>query len=89
LDGINRKELGHFAVMYRYTADDIISRVETARSNGAPLVIIGFHRIIPDSTAPLSTYSCRTSVFSDFLIYLKKEKLHVLALKDAIDLLCR
>jgi len=53
LDGVDRTELGYYAVKSGCTADDIIGRVEHARSIGSPLGIIGFHAILPDTAAPV------------------------------------
>lgn len=90
LDGINRKELGYYAVKGGHSGDDIISRVEQARSAGSPLVIVGFHAVIPDDANPLSnTYWCKESVFVEFLEYLKKQELPVLTVKEAMSVLCR
>jgi peptidoglycan/xylan/chitin deacetylase (PgdA/CDA1 family) len=84
-DGVNRRELGYFAVKGGHTADDLIARVERARSIGAPLVVIGFHVILPDSEPPVSwSYWCRESVFTGFLHYLKKQELRVMTIDRAM-----
>jgi peptidoglycan/xylan/chitin deacetylase (PgdA/CDA1 family) len=88
LDGVNREELGYYAVKSGCTADDIIGRVEKAKTNGAPLVIIGFHAIQPDTAPPLPVYWCKESAFMDFLRYLKKSELLVMTLKEAVRVLC-
>lgn len=89
-DGVNRKELGYFAVKGGHAGSDIIARVEQAKSIGSPLVIIGFHAITPDSAAPPEgTYWCRESAFCEFLAYLKRQELPVLTIKDAMKILCR
>jgi peptidoglycan/xylan/chitin deacetylase (PgdA/CDA1 family) len=88
LDGVNRTELGYFAVKPGMTADDVIARIEKARHDGSPLVIIGFHAVIADSVAALPIYWCRESVFYSMLVYLKKEEFTVLTLKNAMKKLC-
>ena len=88
LDGVNRTELGYFAVKQGVTADDVIARIEKARHDGSPLVIIGFHAVIADSIAPLPIYWCRESVFYSLLVYLKKEEYAVLTMKNAMKKLC-
>jgi peptidoglycan/xylan/chitin deacetylase (PgdA/CDA1 family) len=88
LDGINRKELGYFAVKAGCTAGEVIQRVEEARNRGAPLVIIGYHVLLPDSAAPYPTYWCRESAFRDFLVYLKKQEYPVMTVKQAMRELC-
>ncbi len=88
LDGVNKKELGYYGVKGGCTADDIIGRVEKARTLGSPLVVIGFHVILPDSAAPVPEYWCRESVFMEFLRYLKKEEYPVLTLQKAVEVLC-
>ena len=88
LDGVNREELGYYAVKSGCTADDIIGRVEKAKSLGAPLVIIGFHAIQPDTAPPLPVYWCKESAFMEFLRYLKKSELPVMTLKEAVRVLC-
>ena len=89
LDGVKRTELGYFAVKGGHTTHDIIARVERARAAGAPLVIIGFHKILHEYESPVPTYWCRESTFRDFLEYLKQEELPVLTLKEAMNRLCR
>ena len=84
LDGVDKKELGYYAVKGGCTADDVIGRVEKARSLGSPLVVIGFHAVLPDTTVSAPYYWCKESVFMDFLRYLKKQELPVLTLKEAV-----
>jgi peptidoglycan/xylan/chitin deacetylase (PgdA/CDA1 family) len=86
-DGVDRKELGYYAVKEGCTADDIIGRVEKAKGLGSPLVVIGFHVILPDSAAPVWGYWCREKVFMEFLRYLKKEEYPVFSLQKAMDIL--
>jgi hypothetical protein len=82
---LDKKELGYFAVKGGCTKDDVIGRVEKAKTLGARLVIIGFHAIIPDSTAnPPPVYWAKESVFMEFLKYVKNEELPVLTLKAAV-----
>jgi peptidoglycan/xylan/chitin deacetylase (PgdA/CDA1 family) len=88
LDGVNRSELGYYAVKSGCSSNDIIARVENARAAGAPLVIIGFHAILPDTAAAIPVYWCRESVFLSFLLYLKKQELQVMTLKKAMNILC-
>jgi peptidoglycan/xylan/chitin deacetylase (PgdA/CDA1 family) len=89
LDGVDKKELGYFAVKGGCSAYDVIGRVEKAKTQGAPLVVIGFHAIIPDTVAnPPPVYWCKESVFMAFIKYLKKEELPVLTLKEAVKILC-
>jgi peptidoglycan/xylan/chitin deacetylase (PgdA/CDA1 family) len=88
LDGVDRKELGYFAVKAGFTSDDIIVRVEEARRLGAPLVIIGFHIIQPDTAPPLPTYWCKESAFRGFLSYLRDQHLRVMSIRDAMKVLC-
>lgn len=88
LDGINRQELGYFAVEGGFTTDDIIVRVEDAIMLGAPLVVIGFHIILPDSAPPVPTYYVRESAFRGFLSYLAQQHLQVMGIRDAMKILC-
>ena len=88
LDPIDREELGYYAVKSGCTANDVIGRVEKAKTLGSPLVVIGFHIILPDSAAPVPYYWCKESVFTGFLRYLKKEELPVVTIKEAMRLLC-
>jgi peptidoglycan/xylan/chitin deacetylase (PgdA/CDA1 family) len=89
LDILDRQELGYYAVKSGCAAADVIGRVERAETLGSPLVIIGFHVILPDSAAPVPYYWCRESVFMEFLRYLKKQELPVVTLREAMRLLCR
>jgi peptidoglycan/xylan/chitin deacetylase (PgdA/CDA1 family) len=88
LGGVDRKELGYFAVKGTFTSDDIISRVEEARRLGAPLVVIGFHVIQPDTAAPVPVYYCKESAFRGFLSYIKDQQLRVMSVRDAMKILC-
>ncbi len=88
LDIIDKKELGYYAVKGGCTAEDVIGRVEKARTLGSPFVVIGFHAILPDTAVPPPVYWCRESVFMEFLKYLKKQELPVLTLRDAVGKLC-
>jgi hypothetical protein len=86
-DGVNRDDLGYFAVKGGHSVDDLVARVERARSLGAPLVIIGFHAVIPDSAPPIQTYWCRESVFRGFMRYLKDQELPVMTIEKAMTVL--
>jgi peptidoglycan/xylan/chitin deacetylase (PgdA/CDA1 family) len=88
-DMIDRKELGYYAVKAGCTANDVIGRVEKAISLGSPLVVIGFHVILPDTAAPVPVYWCKESVFMEFLRFLKKEELPLLTLQKAVHVLCK
>jgi peptidoglycan/xylan/chitin deacetylase (PgdA/CDA1 family) len=88
LDGVNREELGYYAVKSGCTAEDIIGGVEKAKTNGAPLVIIGFHAILPDTAPPLPVYWCKENAFMEFLRYLKKSELPVMTLREAVRQFC-
>jgi peptidoglycan/xylan/chitin deacetylase (PgdA/CDA1 family) len=87
LDGVDRQELGYFAVKGGTTRDDIVTRVEEARRLGAPLVVIGFHVIQPDTSPPLPVYYCKESAFRGFLSYLKSQQLRVMSVRDAMKIL--
>jgi len=87
LDGIDRLELGYFAVKSQFTANDIIARIEEAKRLGAPLVIIGFHVILPDTAKPIPIYWCKESVYKDFLKYLKKQNITPVTIKKAMQIL--
>jgi Predicted xylanase/chitin deacetylase len=88
LDGVNRTELGYYAVKQSASLGDVISRIEKARHDGSPLVIIGFHAVIADTEPPPGMYWCRQSVLYGLLTYLKKEEYPVLTLKNAMKELC-
>jgi peptidoglycan/xylan/chitin deacetylase (PgdA/CDA1 family) len=88
LNGVDRKELGYFAVKGGFSSDDIIVRVEEARRLGAPLVIIGFHTILADTAQPIPTYFVRESAYRGFLSYLKDQHLRVMSVRDAMKVLC-
>jgi peptidoglycan/xylan/chitin deacetylase (PgdA/CDA1 family) len=88
LDGVNRTELGYFAVKGGFTSDDIIVRVEDARRLGAPLVIIGFHIVLADTAPAVPTYYVRESAFKGFLSYLEAQHFQVMNVRDAMKVLC-
>jgi peptidoglycan/xylan/chitin deacetylase (PgdA/CDA1 family) len=83
-DGIDRRELGYFAVKNNHTVDDCIARVEQARIEGAPLVIIGFHVVLPDSAPALPVYWCRERVFRGFVAYCARAQLQVMTIDSAM-----
>ena len=87
LDGVNRHELGYFAVQSSHSAADLIARVERAQRIGSPLVILGFHVILPDTAAPVNVYYCRERVFREFLQYLAREEYDLPTLSQAMTLL--
>jgi peptidoglycan/xylan/chitin deacetylase (PgdA/CDA1 family) len=87
LDGVDRTELGYFAVKSGFTTDDIVVRVEEAKRLGSPLVIIGFHVIQPDTAPPLPVYWCKESVFRGFLQYLKNQHLRPMTVREAMRIL--
>jgi peptidoglycan/xylan/chitin deacetylase (PgdA/CDA1 family) len=89
LDGVNRTELGYYAAKSGCTSGDLIGRVETARSAGSPLVIIGFHAVLPDTAPPVQVYRCNESAFMGFLRYLKAEEFQVMTIQAAMNVLCR
>jgi peptidoglycan/xylan/chitin deacetylase (PgdA/CDA1 family) len=86
-DGVNRKDLGYFAVKGNHTAADLIARVERARILGAPLVIIGFHAVLTDTEPPILTYYSRYSVLRGFLQYLEQQHLPVMTLDSAMNII--
>lgn len=89
LDGVSRTELGYYVVKPGAIAEDAIGRLEKARHNGSPLVVIGFHAVIADTEPPPDMYWCRRSALFDLLTYLKKEEYPVLTLKKAMNELCK
>jgi peptidoglycan/xylan/chitin deacetylase (PgdA/CDA1 family) len=88
LSGINRTELGYFAVQGGHTADDLVARVENARMIGSPLVVMCFHAIIPDTAVPpVGMFWCRESAAAGFFRYLKEQDLPVMSIRDAMKAL--
>lgn len=88
LNGVNRQELGYFAVKGTFTSDDIIVRVEEARSMGSPLVIVGFHTILADTAPAIPTYFVRETAFRGFIAYLEAQHLQVMNVRNAMKILC-
>jgi hypothetical protein len=88
LDGVDRSELGYFAVRDGLPANGIIARIEEAKRLGAPLVIIGFHVILPDTAPPCHDYWCRESAFTGFVSYCKAGNYRVMSVRDAMSFLC-
>jgi peptidoglycan/xylan/chitin deacetylase (PgdA/CDA1 family) len=87
LDGVDRTELGYYAVKSGFTTDDIVARVEEAKRLGAPLVIIGFHIIQPDTAAELPYYWVKESAFRGFLHYLKDQHIRPMTIREAMRIL--
>jgi peptidoglycan/xylan/chitin deacetylase (PgdA/CDA1 family) len=87
LDGVDRTELGYFAVKSGFTTDDITARVEEAKRVGSPLVVIGFHIIQPDTAPPLPVYWVKESVFRGFLQYLKNQHMRPMTIREAMRIL--
>jgi peptidoglycan/xylan/chitin deacetylase (PgdA/CDA1 family) len=81
---VNPQRLGYFAVKGGHTANDIIARVEEARIQNEPLVVIGFHVILPDTSVPVPVYYCRESAFRKFFRYCKEQELQVCSIAEAM-----
>jgi len=89
-DGVDRKHLGCFDVLHTHTTADVIARITEARIKKAPLVVLCFHAVLPDSTHPAPAYYwCKESVFTGLLSYLSGAELTVCSVQDAMDLLAR
>jgi len=89
-NGINRQELGYFAVRDFHTAEDIFARVEQARAGVESLVIIGFHAVISDTSPPIDMGYTREYVYRRFLAFMKKGRYRVLPVHRAMEELdCR
>jgi peptidoglycan/xylan/chitin deacetylase (PgdA/CDA1 family) len=87
-DGVNRREIGYFAVTQEHKAADIIARIEEAETEGAPLVVIGFHAVLDDNGAGMSgSYYCRESVLRRLVSYLKTREFQVMTIREAMNLL--
>jgi peptidoglycan/xylan/chitin deacetylase (PgdA/CDA1 family) len=87
-DGVNRKDIGYFAVKGTHTTADLIARVERARLLGSPLVVIGFHVVLADSEPPITySYYTRESIFRGFLQYLKQQHLPVMTIDSAMGVI--
>ena len=84
-DGVDPTDLGYYPVYNNNTVSDICNRVNEARVNGEPLVIIGFHVILPDSAYVAPGARCKESTYRGFLDYLKKNNLRACSIRDAID----
>jgi peptidoglycan/xylan/chitin deacetylase (PgdA/CDA1 family) len=87
LDGVDRQNLGYYAVKSGCTSNDLITRIEDAKRSGSLLVIIGFHVILPDTTSPLPIYWCKESVFHTFLLYLRDQHIQAMSIRDAIRII--
>ncbi len=83
-DGVNRLELGYFAVKGGHSAADLIARVEQARIERSPLVIIGFHAVLPDTAPPVPSYWCSENTFRGFLDFLCRSELPVMTVSEAM-----
>ena len=90
IDGVNREDIGYFAVTQNHAVDDIIARIEEAETEGAPLVVIGFHAVLDDSIqGPITgTYYTRVSVLRGIAAYLHERELPVMTLREAMRILC-
>jgi len=89
LSGVNPQELGYYAVKSNTTTIDLINRVERARTEGSPLVIIGFHALRDSDEEKPQSYWVSTETFQNFLSYLDQSDALVLPLNKAMDLLIR
>lgn len=88
-DGVDPTDLGYYPVYNSNTLSDVCNRVNDARVNNEPLVIIGFHVIVPDSVQLLPGPMCKESLYRGFLDYLKNNNLRTSSIKDAMNELHR
>ncbi len=87
-DGVNRREIGYFAVTQEHEAADVIARIEEAQTEGAPLVVIGFHAVLDDTGAGMTgSYYCRESLFRQVIRYLNTREFQVMTMREAMNLL--
>ena len=82
--GVDRTELGYFAVRSDHSVDDLMARLNLARESGSPMVVFGFHMILPDSSSS-TNYWCKQSVFAAFLSDLKREGICPVNIREAMQ----
>lgn len=82
---VNRKDIGYFFYQTGYSYTDVLERIISAKANRENLVVIGFHRVkenpqhYPDVCSP--------GDFMKIMDFLTKNKLSVMTIREAIDLL--
>lgn len=79
---IDRLNIGYFAYLTSYTADDVIRRIDEGIFNQESFIVIGFHRFHDTS----HTHSCTAVDFLKIMQYIESLDLEVLTLKEAAAL---
>jgi peptidoglycan/xylan/chitin deacetylase (PgdA/CDA1 family) len=87
LNGVDREELGYFAVLEQHSSADLIHRVERAKMEGSQLVVIGFHALRSVEDVKPDFYWCKTEIFDDLLEYLSENGYRVETVSSAMELL--
>lgn len=78
---INRTNIGYFAYITSFTAEDVIARILNGISNKESLVVIGFHRVMEeDGNNP---YNCKPIELSGIMEFIDSENLEVITIKEA------
>ena len=80
---IDRLNIGYFAYLTSYSADDAIRRITEGVINKEALVVIGFHRF----GDPYHTHSCSAEDLFKILQFIADQRLEVITLKEAAQLL--
>ena len=80
---LDRFNIGYFAYLTEYSAEDAIKRITEGVLNKEALIVIGFHRF----DDPAHTHSCREEDLLRILQFITGENLEVITLKEVAELL--
>lgn len=80
---IDRRNIGYFAYLTSYTAEDVFLRITEGILNKEALIVIGFHRFDDEN----HTHSCSREDFEKILKFIKEQGLEVITIKEAARML--
>lgn len=80
---VDRKSVGYFPMQSTYSASEMISRLQRAEYNGECLVILGFHRILPQVSNAVD--NCTPEDFVQILEYVKRQGYEVLTMQEGLE----
>jgi peptidoglycan/xylan/chitin deacetylase (PgdA/CDA1 family) len=81
---IDRKATGYYPIQSHYKSEEPMRRLQLAEYRGECLIILGFHRILPENSD--FTDNCKPHEFIEILEYIAKQGYEVITMQQALDL---
>lgn len=80
---VDRMNIGYYPMQSSFTPDDMIQRLQIAIYRGECMVVLGFHRFLPDAGNKVD--NCKPEYFREILDYISRQGFEVLTLRSALD----